>query len=253
MVMRRTTTLLKNMESLADTMASRVGAYIAFVAAVSDNIVTIYRFDEESADAFEAFFIKGLELVANDVVVVMDIGRQPVIVGKIAQPGMFYDRVPFPLRIFADDTLALAVQKSDSTIPFRFDSIGNVLRVYTPGGRIRLGNGTTPTLTATPVGTFPGAGTSPTVGPIEGSDAAGMIGITVGTGPIAGTVMNITLAEPKPDAFYSINITPQSTAAANASVKAEKASASVWRVVSSVALGAGLVYLWHYQVMEYEQ
>src|SRR5262245_61817721 len=86
-MMRRTTTLLKNMESLAETMSARGAPYLAFVASVVvDNTATIYRMHEESEDAFEANYLGGMVLAVDDVVLVVDVGRQPIIIGAVVQP-----------------------------------------------------------------------------------------------------------------------------------------------------------------------
>lgn len=84
--MRRTTTLLKNMEDLAGTMSQRHAPYLCFVAGVVDaNTVSVYRQHEDSTDAFEALYIHGSTFIADDVVLVIDLGRQPIVIGTISQ------------------------------------------------------------------------------------------------------------------------------------------------------------------------
>lgn len=110
-----------------------------------------------------------------------------------------------------------------------------------------------PSIAATPVGTYPGAGTSPSGVTVSGGDAAGRIAITIGTSPSTGDLLKVTFFAAKANSNYSVFLMPRTNNATTATGQikiAEAASGFTINVVSS-ALNAGSAYGWDYFVCDW--
>jgi hypothetical protein len=119
------------------------------------------------------------------------------------------------------------------------------------GGHVHLGVGS-PTIAA-----GAGAGTSPTVSLVNGSDQAGLINVTTGTSPTASSVVaTITFGLPFVLVPRSVILTP-----ANAATAALSGAGQVWANSAGLTtalftlnagttpLAASTAYAWWYQVM----
>ena len=76
-------------------------------------------------------------------------------------------------------------------------------------------SGTAPTGTATPVATYPAAGTTPSAVTFAGSDRCGTVSITTGTGPTVGKLLTFTFAAAKPSTKFTTLFQPKSINAGN--------------------------------------
>lgn len=108
-----------------------------------------------------------------------------------------------------------------------------------------------PSIAATPVGTFPGAGTSPSVVNINGGDLSGWIQITTGTGTAAGDVCRVTFGTPKQNTNFAVILFPRSNAARTdiGKINIDSINTTSWDINASPALAASTAYQWSYIVI----
>lgn len=153
----------------------------------------------------------------------------------------------------------------DNSVPGTPD----VMIARTAAGRLQFNSGTTDVLrdaqmshllaggTAPTIAAGTGAGTSPTVTIVSGSqDMAGRVSVVTGSSPTAaGVVCTITLNRAYPTGTWPV-ISPANAAAAEltgtAKVYASGASTTTWTItVASGSLAGSTTYLWNYHVGGY--
>jgi hypothetical protein len=262
MVMRRTTTLFKNMEDLAETMAKREELYVAFVLSGSGDTYQVYRHGETTADAFDAMNLKGYALATDDIVLIYDLGRQPIIIGKVmtAANKASSERLDYPLYLYADGP-NFRLNKANGDAFFHVDTgyLGGVVhmrnaadlmlardnsgsipvfRVDGQNGSL-CGGGSAPTIAVTAA-----AGTGASASINFGNDTFMYIIINGGTGATIGAVATVTFNTAKPDSNYIVNINPyNANAADNGKVYAGAVSATQFNITLRFAM-SGTTY--HY-------
>jgi hypothetical protein len=112
--------------------------------------------------------------------------------------------------------------------------------------------GTSPTQVAAPVGTYPGAGTTPSGLGIEGTNENGRVQITPGSAPATGSIMKVTFSTNRPDASYTVHLTPSAAISAAASVYITARAVDGFEIAAGgSALSAGN-HAWFYTVEGYE-
>lgn len=114
------------------------------------------------------------------------------------------------------DNLPLAGGTVSGNATFQGDvTIGNAQGdTLIIGSHVRV-TGTDPTLTATPVGTYPAAGTTPSgVTLTAGNDTAMEINLTTGTGCATGLLVHVAFATARASSSYGVWVQPRTSGAA---------------------------------------
>lgn len=118
-------------------------------------------------------------------------------------------------------------------------------------GEIDPDNTTYPaTIAATPVGTYPGAGTSPTGVSVTGGNLSGQFQLTTGTTPAAGDICRVSFGINRLQTGYAVLFPRSNTAAAESTkikIGAQDATGFTVTAVSGVAAGNPLI--WNYVVL----
>lgn len=114
------------------------------------------------------------------------------------------------------DNLPLAGGTVSGNATFNGDvTIGNSQGdTLTIGSHIKV-TGADPTLTATPVGTYPAAGTTPSgVTLTAGNDTVMEINLTTGTGCATGLLLHVAFATARASSSYAVWVQPRTSGAA---------------------------------------
>lgn len=74
-------------------------------------------------------------------------------------------------------------------------------------------SGASPAVANTPVGTYPGSGTSPGGVTITGNDTAMVVTYNTGSGPTTGDLFKITFDQPQANSTYGVGVFPQNNGA----------------------------------------
>jgi hypothetical protein len=259
--MRRTTTLLKNMQDLAFTAAERQELYLCYVLSYAEPIVSVYRQGEDPEDAFDALMLRGLLLVPDDLVLVYDVSRQPIVLGKIGQDPAVLETFDYPVYI-TQDGVALRALREDGTQ-------GLVVDTITGGGSLQLRNALglrsfRDNAAAIPTfkldgqnGQLYGGGDAPTIVPLAGSgtgatttvnwgnDTFMQVSITAGSGAALGPVARVTFATARASTVYSVWFQGDSiNATANPYMYATTRLTTTFEVNTRFVMSNGVTYFY---------
>lgn len=112
--------------------------------------------------------------------------------------------------------------------------------------------GADPTLTATPVGTYPAAGTTPSgLAVTAGNDSAMELAITTGTGPGTGLLMHVAFATTRASSSYGVWIQPRTSGAAQLLMFATSRGAAGFDVTCPVAPAASTALAFFVWIIEF--
>ena len=190
-----------------DGMIAAGAAFRAIVTVVPSpptGMVGIRRTEGNAATTETVARVVGFSATVGDEVLCVPIGGVPIVVGEITRsvPGTY--TVDGALGV-----VGLATVGGTLGVTGAVTAGGNSTLLTLPA-RITSAGPASPTATNTPVGTYPGAGTTPPAITFIGSDRSGQINTGTGTGPTTGKFLTFTFATVKSNSRYVVMLMAKS-------------------------------------------